>query len=1022
MAVGNPWINEIARINSVINQTQRNIARDQALLAANPNGPDAPTLRSQIQSGEAYLVDLRLQLQTFQAEYQAFGRDSTASAGQTTAESQRARDDGATVQTPSTAPQRLTANPPPAQELEFGTNGRVRPLVQTQSTPPAELAPFALNDDDGNPLPGSATSSSSPGAGASSDDSGEFTKNKTRSEVDNVFNEGKIVPQANVLDQYASYTYTASVYLMNPEGYKQMVQSRKKILPGSQLLFQSGGAPVAGRNTYFTNDYYIDKIDITSVITGKGTNAAHNANAIKMTVIEPNGITLIGNLDRAVQAYLGSAQQKKTNFTSAIYLLVIRFYGYDDAGNLVRGGVASPEAGGQGSAFVEKFYPITFSKINFKVASKAVEYEIEGVAVNYQIAAGSSRGTIPYNVEIGGLTVKDALTGPTVITEKRTGGFTNEELDRRAREAGVVAEGEDPIDSANANLAAKAPPNAGDAPNPKLTVRQGLMTALNQFQQELVKRNTYTVADKYSIEFVNSSIEQAKIQVKNADKNKGAMAVGGTAADKANPAKQSYDPTSRVISVTAGYQIVQFIDQVIRNSTFIGDQALVRIGESTGKQESNGAAAKNVAWYKISMQATPIAYDPKRNDYAYDIKYIIHLYKLNDLISNYFQVPTYNGVHKQYNYWFTGENTQVLNYEQTYNALYTAVLSGGPGQLGGSVVNDAIKANFQPTSGESSQGAAGRVNEIGANAADYLYNPADLAAATLQIVGDPAWLQQGEAFATPGKNGFVFSPFLADGTINFESQQIMFEILINTPGDYDMNTGLIDPNKRDTVFQATNRPGATKQSYVYRANECVSEFRQGKFTQTLKGTLLTYLPDQTFKDQQALGRNTTTGTTQNGVRSNNKATDQNDNLWSNQSGLNVLTEDVPSDETEEDVPISLNNPQPTPAPRPPTSSGDIFSNTNSISPEFGDLAGGFVAPPNASSVSANVQNSVAIQQIQAAIARNRELIAAAAPGSPVSNRLQADNRSLESILANLRRAGSVAPGVRTTPQLENRET
>ena len=922
MAVGNPWINEIARINSVINQTQRNIARDQALLAANPNSPDAPTLRQQIESGEAYLVDLRLQLQTFQTEYQAFGRDSTASAGQVVAEEARARDDGATVQTPS-APSSVLAptgriNP---DNVESGTNSRVRPLVQTQSTPPAELQLFSPNDDDGNPLPGSA--SSRPGAGAASEDSGEPTRNKTRAEIDNVFNEGKIVPQANVLDQYASYTYTASVYLMSPEGYKQMVESGKKILSGSQLLFQTGGAPIAGRNTFFSNDYYIDKIEIKSALSGKGTNAAHNAVSYKMTVIEPSNITLIGNLDRAVQEFLGSEEKKKTNFTSAIYLLVIRFYGYDDAGNLVRGGVSSPAGNAQGSAFIEKFYPMTLSQIDFKVGNKAVEYEIVGQLVSHQIATGSSRGTIPYNVEIGGLTVKDALTGPTVITEKRTLGFTDDELNQRARTNGVVAEGEDPIDANNANLAAKAPPNAGDAPNPKLTVRQGLMTALNQFQQDLVKRNTYTVADKYSVEFVNSSIEQAKIQVKNPDKKGGAMAVGGTAADKANPAKQSYDPTSRVISVTAGYQIVQFIDQVLKNSTLITDQALVRIGESTGKQESNGTPGKNVAWYKISMQATPIAYDPKRNDYAYDIKYIIHLYKLNDLISNYFQVPTYNGVHKQYNYWFTGENTQVLSYEQTYNALYTAVLSGGPGQLGGSVINDAIKANFQPTSGESNQGAAGRVNEIGANAADYLYNPANLASATLQIVGDPAWLQQGEAFATPGKNTFVFDPFLADGTINFESQQIMFEILINSPGDYDLNTGLFDPNQRTTVFRPSNGQGAAKQSYVYQARDCVSEFRQGKFTQTLRGILLTYLPDQTFKEQQALGRAPATASTQNGTRTNQQATDQNDRLWSNQSGLNVLSADVPTDQTEEDVPISLNNPQPTPAPRPPTSSGDI---------------------------------------------------------------------------------------------------
>jgi hypothetical protein len=68
-----------------------------------------------------------------------------------------------------------------------------------------------------------------------------------------------------------------------------------------------------------------------------------------------------------------------------------------------------------------------------------------------------------------------------------------------------------------------------------------------------------------------------------------------------------------------------------------------------------------------------------------------------------------------------------------------------------------------------------------------------------------------------------------------------------------------------------------------------------------------------------------------------------------------------------------------------------------------------------------VQDSVTIQQIQAAIARNRELIAATAPGSLANTRLQRENRDLESALNNLGRAGSVAPGVRTTPQLENRE-
>ena len=929
-------MSEVALIESQIRSIQTSISvANQQLAQAQAEGNT-----QRVAELNAYIAELNQSLAQANANLQAAQSAAPVSSGQVVAEEQRARSDNAAVQNPPVAAvdddgfvQSSTGlNVLPEDEIEFGTDGRIRTTEETQSTPPAPPQPFASpGDEDAQQVPFAPTQG---GVGARSDDSGTPTKNSTRAEIDNVFNRG-VTPQANVLDQYASYTYTASLYLTSPEEYKTLISQKKKVFPGKQLLIQSGGAPIAGRNTYFSNDYYIDKIQINSTIQGKGSNAAHNANNITLTVIEPNGITLIPNLDKAVQEYLGTPEKKKTNFTSPIYLLIIRFYGYDDRGNLVRGGVAQPEGSTQGSAFVEKFYPLAISAINFKVANKLVEYEIKAASPSYLVATGSSRGTIPYNVEIGGITVKDALTGPTLIAPTRgttTGGFTNDELNQRARSQGVFAEGDEP----NPDTLPPAPPNAATAPNPKLTIRQGLMTALNQYQEDLVQAGVYTYPDTYSIEFINSSLEQAKIQVKNPDKNRGSPPVGGTAADQKNPDKQSYDPTSRVISVTAGTQIVQFIDQVLKNSTYITDQALVRIGEQTGKQEPNGVPGKNVAWYKIGLQAIPKPkkYDPKRNDFAYDIKYVISIYKLSDLVSTYFQVPTYNGVHKQYNYWFTGENTQVISYEQTYNALYTAVMSGSPGQLGGTIVNDAIKANFQPRSGESSQGAAGRVNEISANAADYLYNPGDLANATLQIVGDPAWLQQGEAFAIPGKAGFEFNPFLGDGTINFDSQQILFEILINTPADYDLDTGIIDPNTRTTVFENQKRPGATRQSYVYNATQCVSEFNKGKFTQTLKGTLLTYLPDQTFKQQQALGRPATpnTNTANTNVRTPTSATvnennnsNQPDNEWTNVNGINVLTADLPGETTDEEVPISLNSPQPQPAPEPPTSSGDIVS-------------------------------------------------------------------------------------------------
>ena len=862
---------------------------------------------------------------------------------------QIARDDGtAGVQNPIAPEGRVTVFTANQinQNLETGTNSPVTTLIQSQATPPSP--PLNITVDDS----GATWAPTTPGVGAAGDDSGATsanagqlasgagvlsgdgiaTKNATVGSIDNLFNEEKIVPQANVLDQYASYTYQASVYLMKPETFNAMVKSGVKSLNGAQLLFQSGGAPVGGRNPYFSNDYYIDKIELKSNITGKGTNAAHNVNAIKMTVIEPNGITLIGNLDRAVQSYIGTAN-KKQNFGAQLYLLVIKFYGYDDSGNLVEAGVnplgSRLNPTGLGTAFVEKYYPMAITKIGFKVANKLVEYEIEAAAPQYQIAVGQSRGTIPYNVELSAMSVKDALAG---TAEVATAGTST------SKAAATALTQDEARDQEGSSNPPSAPSNAAAAPSPKLTIRKGLIDALNQYQKDLVTRKIYTYPDEYSVAFVESSIEQAKLKKAGGDIKNTATAAGGTAKDKLDPSTDAVDPSSRILTVTAGSQIVQFIDQVVRNSTYIQDQQTTIVQEGTQKQVPNGSPGKNVAWFKINVTATPTKYDPKRNDYAYKITYTISPYRINQTNSNYFATPLFKGVHKQYNYWFTGQNTQVLSYEQTYNALYTYVLSGGSTDV--AKTTDA-KANYQPRSGQSSQGGDLRTNEAPANLADSLYNPGDLAKATLSIVGDPAWLQQGEAsFAPPTKGNFNSAAFLPDGTINFESQEILFEIVINTPTDYDLSTGLMDPNQRDSGFLTTTQAKSVNQSYVYKATECSSEFVKGKFTQTLKGVLMPRPSSQTTATAAAGGRPTTTagtGIAKTSAGSRTLSNTSSDTAGGNNIGISQSQADaqdlengasqqdtnLPTDTVNQDPPISNPSPQPAGPADDPTSTGDV---------------------------------------------------------------------------------------------------
>jgi len=120
----------------------------------------------------------------------------------------------------------------------------------------------------------------------------------------------KLIPtQPNQLDQYSSYTYNIGWYLLTPQQFNAMQRSQKPSAAGWQLLMQSGGAPIAGRSPAFPLDYYMDDLEIDTRILGGGSNLANIATDIRFKVVEPNGITLIENLFRAVVSAYGRAQQ-----------------------------------------------------------------------------------------------------------------------------------------------------------------------------------------------------------------------------------------------------------------------------------------------------------------------------------------------------------------------------------------------------------------------------------------------------------------------------------------------------------------------------------------------------------------------------------------------------------------------------------------------------------------------------------------------------------------------------------------
>jgi hypothetical protein len=325
--------------------------------------------------------------------------------------------------------------PPPAETV---TTAQSQATPQPP-TPPTQPGSTNARDD----APTQAPTSGGVGAGTSSNafeskgsDNNPGPNTAATQQVLAVFstsNANQLIPtQPNQLDQYASYTYSISWYLLSPAQFTAMVTAQKANVTGWQLLMQSGGAAAKGRSPAFPVDYYMDDLEISSKIWGGGKQMANNAVDIRFRVTEPNGITLIQSLFNAVKSVYGavpttSGTNDTPNYLTAQYCLVIQFYGYDANGNLVAPAKgtystnSSSASGGYGqTAVITKYYPFTLTDIKFTVANKAIEYSIFGKPIPMKYNSSTDRGTIPHDFVMTGQTVSQLLNGKPITTRNTT--------------------------------------------------------------------------------------------------------------------------------------------------------------------------------------------------------------------------------------------------------------------------------------------------------------------------------------------------------------------------------------------------------------------------------------------------------------------------------------------------------------------------------------------------------------------------------------------------------------------------
>lgn len=640
----------------------------------------------------------------------------------------------------------------------------------------------------------------------------------------------KLEAKSNPFMDFSTSTYAVSIYLQSPEKYNDMVKSSKKSVVGLPLLIQSGGvndidasknfgADLTYRNKFFNEDFYLDNIQFKSMISGTSVNAPHNHYELAFNVTEPMGLTLLDRLNRAIREY--NKGDDNFNFINQQFLMVIRFYGYDEKGrqigahNIPAGTTDQPS---DPSAFAEKWIPFNLKNITFRLAAEQVVYSIEAIPAVTFAANDKIHGTIPFNLGLQGQSLGSLFNGSNAVKVK----------DPDAKPPST-------------------PPPAGPTMPEGGIVLSGLDKLLNEYQEGLVKCGIQQVADQYAFD-IDPEIASAELIAQGTPLlNRTGMPNGqdNEARIKAVTGKKSQVIKGvKTMSVNAGQKIMTILDLLIRTSSYISDQYKIVVdrNEKEIKYNLQKTDDKPLKWFKITSTTELLKYDCIRNMWGKKITYVVKPYEIQSLSLDALASPDCVVPHKEYQYWFTGKNTEVLNFVQDFNALYYATFGTNQTSPDGGTKNPKRQYNLRTMKGysvattQSQQGdQTKQASEHAANAASQLYSPADQGVISLDIVGDPDWIAQSELFYTTAYNNST-KRLMPDRSVNYNHSEIFFALTFNTVVDYDIGTGLADVTKQN--YNVGGAPGGVAQySFLYRANTIVSQLTQGKFIQQLQGTL-----------------------------------------------------------------------------------------------------------------------------------------------------------------------------------------
>jgi len=605
----------------------------------------------------------------------------------------------------------------------------------------------------------------------------------------------------NVLHDYASSTYRISLYLLTKDQYNGMIENPGSFVP-KNLLVQSGGGELNNRHPDFKTVFGIDNFKMYTVVGLNANSRASNTLTFNFDIIEPYGMTL---LDRLISANFSTGSE---NYLEQPYLLQIDFLGN------------ASDSDNDNFNISTKRIPIKFLNMKITPGEGNTVYKISSIAYNH-LAFQQTVATVPTVMSINASTIGEF--------------FDNE----NAQEDG------DEVNSFPATMNEFYRSVSGDEKKFK-------------FPQLKIKFNIDPLfADSKIVNPLTA--ETTKIPM-NAKEVTQSVSWGQASNTKAR--------SEQTFNINAGSNIISVIDRIMQKSDYITSQ----VKEFNARREAgdNLDEFKFLDWYKIIPDVKLNQYDNGlAQAYAKEITYNIVPYRTANTRHPDFAKTriSKDNIVRTYNYRYTGKNTDVIdldiNFDTAFFTSQTAFLKNRAGAaftkrnpesyVGENKINDQGNGlqdlPNQIVSQNRNVEYEGQVNRVddfkSVTVSDlaksiYTSSAGDMLNIQMRIIGDPAFIKQDDMFFNPSRGGYdefkqgiaTDLPINNTGQIVFDTNQVYVQLLVKSATDIDDTTGIVDPNKADTL--STGYKLDSTFSGVYQVLTVESSLSQGQFEQNLQ--------------------------------------------------------------------------------------------------------------------------------------------------------------------------------------------